>query len=181
MSNECTTIPVDPEVWVPVKGYEGYYEVSNKDKVRSLGKRARILKGDYSTNYHRVSFHILGLRRKKLVHRLMAEAFIPNPANLPFINHIDGNSRNNSLSNLEWCTPSENTKHAVKIGLQKVYWTSENHPWALRVGQYSMNGILIKEWISTHEPEKEGFKFPCVARACRGERTHYRGFIWRYI
>jgi hypothetical protein len=68
--------------------------------------------------YFRVGFYKDGKRIEKYIHRLLAEAFIPNPQNKDFINHIDGNPSNNTLSNLEWCTKSENAIHAYKLGLK---------------------------------------------------------------
>lgn len=118
------------EIWKPVKGFEGLYEVSNTGFVKSLprvkvnnkGKqitKERILKfNDFNNGYLKVPLtngnHI---KRYYLVHRLVAEAFIDNPNNLPQVNHIDGNKENNHVSNLEWCTREDNIKHAYKMGL----------------------------------------------------------------
>lgn len=107
------------EEWRPVKGYEGLYEVSNMGRVKSLhyGK-SRILKQITNTNgYMAVDLHKDGTRSPKRVHRLVATAFIPNPHNKPEVNHKDGNKKNNTVDNLEWCTSSYNTKHAYRNGL----------------------------------------------------------------
>lgn len=109
-----------------VKGYENLYAVTTSGTVISCERRCsdgrlikeRILKGgEFSNGYKFVCLTKNGVRKNKLIHRLVAEAFIPNPDNLPVVNHIDGNIQNNSVENLEWCTQGYNLKHAVDIGL----------------------------------------------------------------
>jgi len=111
------------ETWRPVKGYEGLYEVNEKSEVRSLGDRyynkimpQRIDRAGYLTT--RLSNK--GKNATVYIHRLLGFAFIVNPLNKAFINHIDGNKLNNSLDNLEWVTHSENILHAYNTGLLKI-------------------------------------------------------------
>lgn len=78
----------------------------------------RELKLDNNQRYSRIKLYLNGKKVNFLVHRLVAEAFIPNPDNKPYINHIDGNIYNNHVSNLEWCTQAENVQHAVRTGLK---------------------------------------------------------------
>jgi len=114
------------EIWVPIKGREEYYEVSNLGRVRTLFGRVnklnepKIMIGRAytasQTKYNQVKLSNGGKPEYSLVHRLVAEAFIPNPENKPFVNHIDNNGLNNNHTNLEWCTQSENLKHAQKQG-----------------------------------------------------------------
>ena len=113
------------EVYRPVKGFEGLYEVSNFGNVRSLkkiiGRRvvdARLLKQRISTQgYLMVSLTRNYKTFNASVHRLIAEAFIDNPFNKATVNHIDGNKLNNDISNLEWATQRENNIHAYRTGL----------------------------------------------------------------
>jgi len=109
------------EIFKPIIGHEGFYEVSNLGNVRSLINRFK-LKGVFNmkletTNkgYKRV-YMSKPVRIRKSVHRLVAEAFIPNPKNKQLINHIDNDPSNNRIDNLEWCTYSENLLHAQKQG-----------------------------------------------------------------
>lgn len=108
-------------LWRPVKGYEKLYEVSSMGDVRSLGgrrgSRAKMLRQHGLRGYMRVDLCTGGKRKSYLVHRLVAEAFIANPENKPFINHIDGIPYHNYIINLEWCDHQENMNHANAIGL----------------------------------------------------------------
>lgn len=107
------------EEWRPIKGYEGLYEVSNMGRVKSLhASQEIILKQAECTNgYMEVKLSKDGTKNMKLVHRLVAIAFIKNPNNYECVNHKDGNKKNNTVGNLEWCTVKENTHHAIKTGL----------------------------------------------------------------
>ena len=114
------------EIWKPIVGYEGYYEVSNLGRVRSMDKyvntkgdskrirNGRVLKGILCHNYVWVTLSKDNLKSKKRVHRLVAEAFIPNPDNLPCVNHKDENRSNNSIENLEWCTTEYNNNYGTR-------------------------------------------------------------------
>jgi len=101
-----------------IKGYRGKYSITHEGKVYSHHHK-RYLKSFVNTNYLRVNLSIGGVVKKCRVHRLVAEAFIPNTENKSQINHIDGDKLNNNVSNLEWVTASENTKHAYDLGLHK--------------------------------------------------------------
>lgn len=114
------------EVWKPIEGYEGRYEVSNSGLVRSLNYhrtgKVKILK----THTDRYGYVCVELpkennRRKHLtVHRLVAQAFVPNPKEKPEVNHKDGDKQNNCFSNLEWVTMAENQRHAWINGMKEL-------------------------------------------------------------
>lgn len=96
------------------EGKETNYSVSEDGRVRN-DKTGRELKGTYASNeYQRVSIQINGKQKMILVHRLVAETFLPNPDNLPVVHHVDGNKHNNNVNNLQWVTVSENNKHNFK-------------------------------------------------------------------
>ncbi len=121
------------EKWKPVKGYEGLYEISDYGNVKSLAKRVdsgkchrsypeRILKA-YPDPKGYVKVVLSDWNHKShtcKVHRLVADAFLDNPYKLPQVNHIDGDKKNNTLHNLEWCDQSTNMKHAFSNGLKSV-------------------------------------------------------------
>ena len=119
-------------MWKPIKGYEGLYEVSDRGSIKALkrivnsGKCHRTWEEHFikyavdANGYFRTNLAKGGVNKTFKIHRLVAEAFIPNPLKLPEVNHIDGNKQNNSVENLEWCNHSENLKHAVKMGLKKL-------------------------------------------------------------
>ena len=116
------------EIWKDIKGYEGQYQVSNLGYIKSSYmwtgdkyiKREKILRNVlYKNGYLYVSLSKDGKVKRFKVNRLVAEAFIENPYNLPITNHKDGDKTNNCVSNLEWCTYGENLSHAYKTGLRK--------------------------------------------------------------
>lgn len=109
------------EIFKAVKGYEGYYEVSNFGRVRSTSyKGVRILKPCKMKNgYLNVILCVNQIKVHKNIHRLVAEAFIPNPLNLETVNHKDGNKENNTVENLEWLSFEDNSRLANKGQLTK--------------------------------------------------------------
>ena len=109
-----------------VIGYEGLYEVTSDGDIFSVDrytkdgkhlKRKKIKGGKFSNGYEFVCLRKDGVNHNCLKHRIIAESFIPNPNNLPIVNHIDGDKQNNNVNNLEWCTQGYNLKHAIQIGL----------------------------------------------------------------
>lgn len=103
--------------WKDVVGYKGVYQVSNLGEVKRVSKNKLLTPyvGAKSKGYMYVKLCMNGVRCKKALHRIVAEAFIPNPLDKPEVNHIDGNKSNNCVTNLEWVTRSENEQHSYSV------------------------------------------------------------------
>ena len=166
------------EIWKDIKDYEGLYQVSNWGRVKSLGnggthKTSRILKSADARGYLQVELSKNGKTKKFSIHRLVAEAFLPNPLNLPQINHKDENPSNNNVSNLEWC----DCKYNINYGSRNKKVAKVNSKPVL---QFSKSGSFIREWPSAKECGRNGFDFRNVSACCLGKRKTYKGYIWKY-
>lgn len=185
------------EIWKDIKDYEDYYEVSNLGNVRSKGREYVDKLGRCRTvlpikrkiqklkiGYLAVDLNVNGGKEKKFVHRLIAEAFLPNPENKQTVNHKDGNKLNNDISNLEWVTYSENNKHATDTGLRKSPWIDkfgEEHPNSKPVIQLDKNGNVLNRFTCAREANrKTGINYKYISRCCLGERMSTGGFIWKF-
>lgn len=130
-------------MWKDIKNYEGIYQVDENGDVKSCerdvpGKHIKekiIQGGHYSNTYRFVCLRKDGKSRNLLVHRLVAQAFLPNPNNYPYINHKDGNKLNNNVNNLEWCTAQQNLHHAVENGLAPD-WCRIKRKVTVKQGEY---------------------------------------------
>ena len=132
---------ITKEIWKDIKGYEGLYQISNLGRVKSFPragtrtKKERILKTRFSYNgYERISLSKEDIDKAYFIHRLVAQAFISNPYNYKEINHKDENSRNNKVSNLEWCDRSyninyknRNKKVADKLAIRVIQLKNEKN------------------------------------------------------
>lgn len=178
---------MEEEEWRDVVGYEDLYAVSNMGVVKSKDRRVfnklgfdytrkgRLNKQTISNGYYVSRLRSEGISLSVKTHRIIAMAFIPNPENKPYVNHIDGNKLNNSISNLEWCTASENIRHAFRLGLQ-----NSNH--IIRgVVQLDLLGNEIKSFLSQTEAGLElGLNHSGIGMCCRGELKTSGGFKWMF-
>lgn len=173
------------EEWRDIKGYEGKYQVSNLGNVRSLDRvqvysngRVHTYKGQQlklisdGKGYLYVS---LGKHNNKSVHRLVAETFLPNPDNLPEVNHKDENGENNCVDNLEWCSKSYNINYGTRN--QRCY-----EAFRKPVLQLSPSGEVIKEWDSISEANLffGGYRGGNIPKVLNGEREMAYGYKWIY-
>jgi hypothetical protein len=168
------------EIWKDIQGYEGIYQVSNLGRVKRfkyIGKTQvnQVLKGSLQRTKY-INITLFGKEKKAYpIHRLVAQAFIPNPNNYPIINHIDENPSNNAAKNLEWCTYAYNNTYG--LGMKNRIKTHSR-----KVFQYTTGYNLVKVWENAKQAEKEGgFKTSNIHQCCNGEKKTHRGFIWSHI
>lgn len=117
------------------------------------------------------------------VHRVVAEAYIPNPNNKPEVNHINGNKLDNRVCNLEWVTKSENAIHAFSEGLRTANRSmlgkfNEHHNRSKAIHQLTLDGLFIKEFPSSQEAERQGFSQGNISSVLAGRRHSHGGFKW---
>lgn len=178
------------EIWKPVKGYEDYYEVSNMGRVKSLLNTSRSGVMSPSKNlygYYNLSLSLHGKIRRHLVHRLVAEAFIPNICDKPQVNHKNGNVTDNCVENLEWVTAKENMQHAFHVLKRKpnkpqLGKFGKLDPYAKAVKMFSKDGTLIKRFDCISDAERElNIRSTNIAATCRGKRPSAGGYKWEYV
>ena len=184
------------EIFVDIEGYEGLYQVSNFGNVKSLGnentKKEKILKfGKDGGGYLIVNLYKNCTKKTSKVHRLVANAFIPNTNKLPCINHKDENKENNCVENLEWCTYQYNNTYRnlqqrrVANTDYKAIGRKNAEKQSKQVYQYDLNGKLIKIWESTAECDRNDYSSGNISACCRNcylkeGNNVYKGFIWSY-
>ena len=174
-------------VWKPVVGYEGLYEVSNCGKVRSVEHytnghhlMAKELKPTMSQRYLYVKLYKNAKPRTIRLHRIVAEAFVPNPMHKPQVNHINGNRLDNSVGNLEWCTSSENLRHAYKTGLKDI--EDSMRKIRKKVLQLDMDGNAVREWRSMSDAARElGLQVSNISHCCKGRIRSTGGYRWELV
>lgn len=168
------------EFWRDIKGYEGLYKVSNYGNIIKNKTNQQMKMSFNQFGYLRISLTKNKKRKTIPVHRLVALSFIPNIKNNPCVNHINGIKHDNYIGNLEWVTYSENSIHAIKIGL-KTFIKGKDNCKSVPILQYNLDGNFIKEWDSIVIACTElKISRKNISSACSGYRKSSQGFMWRY-
>lgn len=178
------------ELWKDIKNYEGLYQVSNLGRVKRISyhhgssgtiiHKEKILKPilNKKNGYLYYGLSNNGLKSFR-AHKLVLNTFNPNEGMQ--INHKNGNKQDNRLINLEWCTPKENIQHAYKNGLAKAR-RNEKNSLSKKVGQFDLDGNLIRVWPSTMQIQRElGYTNTSIGQCCNGKREITHGYKWRYV
>ena len=171
------------EIFKDIKDYEGLYQVSNLGQILSLnyrntGKPGLMNPGKDKKGYLLVNLYKNRKRKSYKIHQLVAEHFIPNPDNLPEINHIDEDKTNNRVDNLEWKSHKDNCNHGTRN--ERIVKANTNGKRSKPVLQLSLSGDLIREWPSTAECGRNGFNQRNIVSCCNGKLKQYKGFRWEY-
>lgn len=171
------------EIWKDVIGYEGIYAVSSLGRIKNIKTGNEMAQEKNWAGYIRVGLSKNNKQKKYSVHRLVAEAFIPNTYGKPQVNHIDENKSNNCVSNLEWVTQKEN--HNRGTVNQRISKSLINNPKkSKRVGAYDDNQVLIKEFPSVYEAGRQMGISAASIRDCiygRNRAKHAGGYVWRFL
>jgi hypothetical protein len=182
------------EIWKPCVGYEGFYEVSNEGRVRSLAvwsymcqrilqRKKPLIKSQDTTveGYKRVLLSLYGVHKHCAVHRLVAMAFIPNSENLPEVNHKDENPSNNHLENLEWCSRKYNANYGTlpnRISIRSINASKSSKA----VNQYTLDGVFLNTYPSLNEAARQlgTITGDMIGRACKGKAKTAGGYLWSF-
>ena len=191
------------EIWKDILGYEGRYQVSNLGRVRSLdryswnGYKYWLQKGKILKPFQQKSGYLNvdlsnghSKSHKYRVHRLVAQTFIPNPNNLPCVNHKDENPQNNKVLNLEWCDYRYNNNygnHNLKMSLTmqkkkyKIIAIRNGRKASKKVKQLDLNGKLLHIYPSQSEAaRKNNVKSRGISDCCNKKIKYYKGYLWEY-
>lgn len=182
------------ENWRDIKEYEGLYQVSNFGRVRSLDRYVnnrhkngnKLVKGKLlkqvklSGGYLGVTLCKNNVIKTHSVHRLVAQAFKPNPQNKKCVNHLNKIRTDNRAENLEWCTYKENNNwldHNELVSKAK----TNNKKVSKPVEQYTLDGVFVKEYPSAKEAQRQtGISNSNIIQCCQSKRKYAGGFIWKY-
>lgn len=195
-SSGTTFTEMEEEIWKPIVGYEGRYEVSNTARVKSLNYRGtgkNVILKQYEHvrgKYYKSVYHSVclcsgrGKPIRKYVHVLVATAFIPNPEGKPAVDHIFGTQYGDVVENLRWVWPKENTNNKITLRHIKAAtpkMVGADNKKSKKVHQYDMNGNKIGIFNSIMEANSiTGVNRTCVSAVCLGKRKTAGGYIWKY-
>lgn len=165
----------------PIKDFEDYIindSGINEQTVWST-KTNKWMKPTLSNGYYMINLCKNGVIYHKTIHKLIAESFIPNPQNKPCIDHINGNSQDNSVFNLRWCSYEENNNNPITR--ERMSQNKNRINVSKEILQYTLNGEFVRAYLSAKDANRiSGFSSSHIADCCRGERKTHKGFKWTY-
>lgn len=191
--NGCSHLPLnagdcfvvmEQEIWRPIVSSQYKYDVSSFGRIRNASTRKE-LKQSKTKKYYYVSMWYGRTHVRKSVSRLVAESFIPNPRNLPQVNHKDENPENNHVENLEWCTASYNSSYATRN--ERILKTRKLKNLKTRekpVLQIDMSGVVIRRYNSIMDAHrKTGIDFSNISKCCRDNcyNKTVGGYMWLFL
>lgn len=169
------------EIWKDIDGYGGKYKVSNFGNVS--GVRKNILKPQKRGQGYLSVWLYDGHNNAKQesVHRLVAQAFIPNPQNLLEVNHKDENKENNKVDNLEWCTRKENCVYGDRP--KRIAEKNTNGKKSKPIAQLTLSGDVVRVFPSLQEASRNGYAASNICRCAKGNPhySHAYGYVWKYL
>ena len=175
------------EIWKDIPNYENLYQVSNIGNIRTKKtlKNRRIA---YTHGYPSIILRKNNKYRNLTIHRLVAQAFIPNPNNYNVVNHINGDKTDNRIENLEWCTHKHNTQEAYRLGLMNI---SEKHIEQMRnlgiksgkkVAQKDLQGNVIQIFRSGNQASiQTNISQGLISQCCNKKIKMAGGYLWEYL
>lgn len=174
--------------WKEIANTGGLYLISASGQIMSRRRGKKIISPqDNGGGYLFVRIPVNGKKQKCYIHRMVAEAFIPNPLGLSFVNHKDFNPSNNSVDNLEWVTPYQNYRYSADAGR---YERTEQWKAALKktlnetmgkpvIGKPIRGGMELR-YDALNDCRKDGFHPSCVCNCCKGILQSHKGYVWSY-
>lgn len=186
------------EEWKDIKDFEGLYQISNYGRVKSLSRVIHASNRDIhykdmimkisknNRGYYLIALFKVNKFKRYLVHRLVAQAFIPNIENKSEVNHINPVTKelcDNRVCNLEWCTSKENSQWSIKIGRASKPPThfGKNHPNHKSIYQINKSGIIENYWDCIADACRNGeYERHSIISCCKGFKKTYKGFKWFY-
>lgn len=166
-----------------IKNYEGLYSISDDGMCFSYRSNRYLKPQRFSgKKYWYYTLCKDGARTKYKIHRLVAEAFIPNPLGLPQVNHKDEDPSNNKVNNLEWCNANYNVNYGTRNKKTSEKMLGNRNAPMKKVEQLTLNGEVIKEWESISEASRAlHLQTSGITRACQGKINSSGGYKWRYL